>query len=153
MGLRMPEIVGKLNFPITTCTPGEFEYIKKTHSMLIEKLGSDHLVVIDDHHRDALPLIFVFYGTERQRDFWMRDKDINPKHVRMLTDPGRLQGIRARVMPVRLDHYWTPFGIDERNAAATSEWYISDLRSRFGDLWDVCRYLHPEDQKRWVRLA
>ncbi len=149
----MTEIVGKLNYPITTCTPGEFEYLRKWNPILVEKLGADHLVMLDDYHKDGLPLIFVFHGTERQRQFWLRDKDINPKHVKLVTDPGRLQGLRARVVPVSVDQFWVPMGLDERIGTASSEWYISDLRSRYGDLWDVCRYLHPEDQKRWVRLA
>lgn len=148
----MTEIVGKLSFPYTDCTAGEFNYIRQSHPLLVQKLGL-HLRVGPEKVDDSLPIIFVFRGTERQRDFWLRDKDIEPKHVKLVTDPGRLQGLRARVIEVSVDHFWVPMGLDERIGTASSEWYISDLRSRYGDLWDVCRYLHPEDQKRWVRLA
>lgn len=149
----MTEIVGKLNYPYSDCTSGEFAFIKRSHPYLVQKLGL-HLRVGPEKVDDSLPIIFVFEGTERQRDFWLRDKDIDPCHVKLLTDPGRLQGLRARVIPVHLDRFWTPLGIDERIGAISSGWYISDLRSRYGDLWDVVRFLHPEDpKKKWIRLA
>ncbi|QFG13690.1 hypothetical protein PBI_SHEPARD_85 [Arthrobacter phage Shepard] len=134
------------------CTPGEFDYIQKAHPQLVEKLGS-HLVVTDNHPLDSFPILFIFTGTPRQRDFWLRNKNIDPKHVRLITDYQRLQGMRARVLQVELDPLWAPMGPDERYAAAQSDWYIRDLRSRFGDLWDVVRALHPEDEKKWIRLA
>lgn len=148
----MFEEVGKLNFPYTDCTPGEFNYLKKSHPMLVQKLGL-YLRVGPEKVDDSLPIAFVFHGTERQRQFWLRNKDIDPKHVKLITDPSRLQGLRARVIEVNIDHCWSPMGFDERIGTEYSKWYISDLRSRYGNLWDVCRFLHPEDQKRWVRLA
>ncbi|QGZ17290.1 hypothetical protein SEA_GIANTSBANE_86 [Arthrobacter phage Giantsbane] len=137
------------------CTPGEFDYIRKAHPSLVEKLAS-HLVVHNEPPQQpftSLPIVFIFTGTDRQRDYWLRDKDIDPKHIRLITDYQRLQGMRARVLQVELDPFWAPMGPDERYAAAQSDWYIRDLRSRYGDLWDVVRTLHPEDEKKWIRLA
>jgi hypothetical protein len=134
--------------------PGEYAFLQKLYPRLVEALG-DHLVINDDQDgRDAIPLIFVFFGTERQRLFWLRDKDIDPKHVRLALDIERLQGLRARVIPVSVDPFWHPVGIDERYRFGAAEWYIKDMESKVGSLWDVRHEVNPiPENERWVRLA
>lgn len=143
----------KINCLLTSCTPGEYDYLKKIHPHTVEALG-EHIDIRDAMTRDAIPLVFVFFGSERQRKFWLRDKDIEPKHVRLATDPSRLQGLRARVIPVRVDPYWQPMGIDERNAVISSDWHLRDMESKVGSLWDVRNEVNPvPENERWIRLA
>lgn len=143
-----------IKYPKSFCTSGEFDFLKKKYPDLVEKLG-DYLVGNDDTTvvEDALPLCFIFFGTEKQRRFWMRDKDIDPRHVRLATDYRRIQGLRARVVDVCIDPFWIPMGVDERCALQSSDWECKKLIAMFGTLHDVVRMLHPEDDKKWIRLA
>ena len=144
-----------MNYPITTCTAGEYDVLKKHSPMLVDKLG-DHLIVVkweDQYLPRSMPLLFIFVGTEKQKQYWLRDKDIDPRDIVLITDMHRLQGRRGRPFPVQLDPYWAPMGPDEREATNRSNWYIQDMESKTGSLWDVVRFLHPEDEKKWIRLA
>jgi hypothetical protein len=148
----------KLNYPYTSCTAGEYVYMQNYNPHLVEALG-DYLFIEREHNDDprlerSIPLLFVFHGSSRQRGFWLRNKNINPKHVHLIIEPERLQGLRARAVPVSLDPFWHPMGIGERSAALSSEHYIRDLRDRYGDLWDVRKEVNPiPDNEKWVRLA
>ncbi|ASR84088.1 hypothetical protein SEA_TEACUP_82 [Arthrobacter phage Teacup] len=143
------------SMPHTVCTPAEYAALKELYPRLVEGLG-DYLIPRLDifSYENALPLVFVFMGTEKQRKFWMRDKDLNPKHVRLVTEPAYLQGLRARAVPVRVDPYWTPLGIDERVDYAASKWYLEDMESKVGSLWDIRNQENPiPENDRWIRLA
>ncbi|UTN92084.1 hypothetical protein SEA_DARBY_80 [Arthrobacter phage Darby] len=140
--------------PHTVCTMAEYVVLQKMHPRLVEGLG-EYLVPKDNgSYENAVPFLFVFMGTEKQMQFWLRDKDLNPKHVRLITKPEYLQGLRARAVPVGVDPYWVPFGIDERISYNSSKWYLEDMESKVGSLWDIRNQVNPiPEGERWIRLA
>jgi hypothetical protein len=144
-----------VNYPLTTCTQGEYDFFKKHSPYLVEKLG-DHLIVTDvndGYMARSIPLVFIFFGTKRQLQFWLRNKDLNPKHIFLATEGRRMQGLRARPYPIYFDEYWAPMGQDERIELSITHHEIWNMEDRAGSLKAVLRFLNPEDEKKWIRLA
>jgi len=140
--------------PHTVCTMAEYILLQKMRPRLVEALGTYLIPMEEMDYSSGLPLIFVFYGTERQMQYWLLNKDIDPKHVRLITEPNRLQGLRARAIPIRIDPYWHPVGLDERVGFDSSEWYLKDMESKVGSLWDIWNQVNPvPENERWIRLA
>jgi hypothetical protein len=133
----------------------EYDYLKNRYPKLVEALGEYLFVEEKAIEHAALPVVFIFIGDERQQRHWMKTHGFTDNRtVRRITDVGRLQGMRARAVPVQVDAFWQPMGIDERLDAGAGEWYIKDMCSKVGDLWDIRNQVNPiPDNEKWVRLA
>lgn len=139
--------------PYTTCTSGEYVYLRSVAPSMVEKLGPA-LIETDEHDRIALPVRFIFFGSARQMQYWQRSHDIDPRNLFLAIDGrSRLQGLMGRPWPIYFDDMWVPQGTDERVMVDYTNHTVRDMESRSGSLWDVVRFLHPEDEKKWIRLA